>query len=178
MSEIREDGTSFMGYEYQELPSGGERTSLYLDCYPSFGWVLDERAQNPPLRGRGKLVLKRERKLVNKVELTRLQRHFEACVHELDELERSRTSAATVCSVAVGLAGTAFLAGSTFAVTHQPPLVPLTVLLAIPGFLGWIAPCFLYRAMVRRRARLVDELVERKYDEICEVCEKGRSLLL
>ena len=79
--------------------------------------------------------------------------------------------------MAVGLAGTAFLAGSTFAVTHQPPLVPLTILLAIPGFLGWIVPYFLYRAMVRRRARLVDELVERKYDEIYEICEKGNKLL-
>ena len=78
----------------------------------------------------------------------------------------------------MGLLGTAFLAGATFAVTHTPPLIPLTILLAIPGFIGWILPMFLYRAMVRRRTRVVDELMERKYDEIYEICEKGQNLLL
>ena len=78
----------------------------------------------------------------------------------------------------VGLCGTAVLAGATFAVTHVPPLIPLTVVLAIPGFLGWILPYFLYRAMVRRRTKVVNELMERKYDEIYEICEKGHQLLI
>ena len=178
MSEIREDGTSFVGYEYKEIPAGGERTSLCLDCYQSFGWAIDERTPEQALRGKGKILLKRNRKIINKMELTRLQRHFESCLRELDELERSKTSQATICSVTVGLLGTAFLAGATFAVTHTPPLIPLTILLAIPGFIGWILPMFLYRAMVRRRTRVVDELMERKYDEIYEICEKGQNLLL
>ena len=33
MSEIKEDGASFVGYEYKEIPAGGERASLYLDGY-------------------------------------------------------------------------------------------------------------------------------------------------
>ena len=60
----------------------------------------------------------------------------------------------------------------------MPPLIPLTVVLAIPGFLGWILPYFLYRAMVRRRTKVVNELMERKYDEIYELCEKGHQLLI
>lgn len=69
------------------------------------------------------------------------------------------------------------MAGATFAVTHQPPMVALMVVLAVPGFAGWIAPWFLYRAMVRRRAQVVDKLVEQKYDEIYDLCAKGHSLL-
>ena len=179
MNEIKEDGAPFIGYEYKELPAGGERASLYLDGYQNFGWVLDERTGEEAIRrGRGKLVLKRDRKIINRVELTRLQRHFEACVRELDELEQSKTTRASICSITVGLIGTAFLAGATFAATHQPPLIILTILLAIPGFIGWIVPWFLYRAMVRRRTRVVDGLMERKYDEICEICEKGHQLLV
>ena len=177
MSEIREDGASFIGYEYKEVSVDEERVSLYLDGYRNFGWVLEERTSEAALRGGGKLHWKRDRKLLNRVELTRLQRNFDACVRELDELEHSRTARPTICAISVGLLGTAFLAGATFAATHEPPLVLLTVLLAIPGFLGWIVPYFLYRAMVRRRAKVVDELVERKYDEICEICEKGHRLL-
>lgn len=179
MSEIREDGASYIGYEYKELPVGGERASLYLDGYQNFGWVPDERGSEEVVhRGRGKLVLKRDRKIINRVELTRLQRHFEACVRELDELERSKTTRASLCAITVGLIGTAFLAGATFAATHEPPLILLTILLAVPGFAGWIAPWFLYRAMVRRRTKVVDGLMERKYDEIYEICEKGHRLLV
>ena len=178
MREIREDGASFVGYEYREIPAGTARTAMLLDGYESFGWTVDERSAEPAARGRGKLLLKRDRKILNKAELTRLQRHFEACLRELEELEQSRTSRATLCAVTVGLLGTAFLAGATFAATHEPPLVPLCILLAIPGFLGWIAPIFLYRAVVRRRARVVDGLVEQKLDEVYQVCEKGHRLLL
>ncbi len=178
MREIREDGASFVGYEYREIPAGTARTAMLLDGYESFGWTVDERSAGPAARGRGKLLLKRDRKILNKAELTRLQRHFEACLRELEELEQSRTSRATLCAVTVGLLGTAFLAGATFAATHEPPLVPLCILLAVPGFLGWIAPIFLYRAVVRRRARVVDGLVEQKLDEVYQVCEKGHRLLL
>ena len=75
MSEIRKGGGQFVGYEYKEIAAGGERAAFYLDCYESFGWVLDERAQENSSAGKGKLLLKRERKIVNKAELTRLQRH-------------------------------------------------------------------------------------------------------
>lgn len=178
MSEIREDGASFIGYEYKELPADGETAAFYVDCYQNFGWKLDERTSAQTLHGKGKLLLKRERKIVNKMELTRLQRHFEACMDELEALEHSKTSKAMICSITVGLIGTAFLAGATFAATHEPPLVLLTVLLAVPGFLGWILPDFLYRAMVRRRTKAVNELMERKYDEIDEICAKGQQLLV
>ena len=177
MHEIREDGAAFVGYEYKELPAGGERASFCLDCYQNFGWILDERTSEYPHHGKGKWMLKRDRKIVNKVELTRLQRHFEACMAELEELEHSKTNRATITAVSVGLIGTAFLAGATFSATHEPPLIGLTVLLAIPGFLGWFLPYFIYRAMVRRRTKVVNELMERKYDEIDEICEKGRRLL-
>ena len=178
MSAIREDGAPFVGYDYKEIPVDGESAAFRLDCYQNFGWEVDDRVSESARRKKGKLVLRRDRKIVNKMELTRLQRHFEACIHELEELERSRTSGATICAILVGLVGTGFLAGATFAATHQPPMIVLTILLAIPGFLGWILPYFLYRAMVRRRARVVDELMEKKYDEICEICEKGHQLLL
>lgn len=173
MGKIQEDGASFVGYEYKEVSVKGRNTSLYLDGYQNFGWELDERTQEEALRGKGTLILKRNRKIINKMELTRLQRYFEACMNELETLEQSKTSRATIFSVLVGLIGTVFLAGATFAAVHEPPLVLLSAVLAVPGFIGWITPIFLYRSLVRRRTKVVDELMEQKYDEIYEVCQKG-----
>ena len=177
MSEIRRDGTPFVGYEYKEIPAAGEKAAFYLDCYESFGWTADERAQGGGPASKGGIVLRRERKIMNKMELTRLQRHFEACVDEVKALEKSKTTNATIWAILVGLTGTAFMAGSTFAVVHAPPLWVLSVVLAVPGFAGWALPYFLYKKLAAKRARVVSELVDRKYDEIYEICEQGNKLL-
>lgn len=175
MNEIKKEGADFIGYEYKEISAEGEWASFCLDCYQNFGWVLDERTHE--VGAKGKIILKRDRKIIHKTELTRLQRHFEACVEEMRALERSRTAAATVAALCVGLTGTAFMAGSTFAVVHTPPLWALSIVLALPGFLGWIIPWFLYRKLVARRTKIVAELLEQKYDEIYETCEQGNKLL-
>lgn len=175
MGEIRKESAPFTGYEYMELNAAGERAAFYLDCYQCFGWKADERVDDH--RGRGPLVLRRERKLVNKAELTRLQRHFESCVNEIRMLERSKTANAAAWAVGVGLVGTAFMAGATFAAVHVPPLWGLTVLLGLPAFAGWVLPWFLYQKLVARRSAAVAGLIEGKYGEIDEICRQGSELL-
>lgn len=177
MSEIRKDSGPFIGYEYKELNASGERAAFYLDCYENFGWAMDERMQEDSSASKGKLFLKRERKIVNKAELTRLQRHFETCMDEIGALERSKTSNATIWAIVVGLIGTAFVAGAVFAVVHAPPLYILCTVLAVPGFIGWALPYFLFRKLAAKRAKVVTKLVEQKYDEIYEICGQGNKLL-
>ena len=48
---------------------------------------------------------------------------------------------------------------------------------AIPGFLGWILPYFLYKKIVRNQTEKLTPMIEAKYDEIYEICEKGNKLL-
>ena len=177
MSEIRKGGGQFVGYEYKEIAAGGERAAFYLDCYESFGWVLDERTQEAVPTSKGRLLLKRERKIMNKAELTRLQRHFESCMDEIRALERSKTSSATIWAIAAGLVGTVFMAGATFAAVHAPPLYMLCTVLAVPGFIGWALPYFLYKRLAAKRSKVVAGLVEQKYDEIYEICGQGNKLL-
>ena len=106
-----------------------------------------------------------------------MQRHFEACVRELEALEKSKTSAAFIWALTIGIIGTAFMAGATFAVTNEPPLIPLCILLAVPGFLGWILPYFLYRRIAAGQAKKLQPVIEAKEEEIYAICEKGHSLL-
>ena len=166
-------GINYIGYEYMELNAQSERISMYLDGYLSFGWVADENVTQT----KNCIKLKRDRKIINKMELTRLQRHFEVCMDEIAALEKAKGSRATMCSIIVGVVGTAFLAGSVFAVTHEPPLILLTILLGVPGIIGWTLPIFIFKALVRRDAAKMAPLIEAKYDEIYEICEKGTKLL-
>lgn len=182
------DGTdrqrkTFVEYEYKEIVTDSSKLSFLLDGYESFGWEEDDRqtesaaAKNPGLQQRAVLRMKRNRKIVNKVELTRLEKNFEACVDEIEKLERAKTSTATMYAIILGVIGTAFMAGSTFAVTAQPPYYVLCILLAIPGFLGWILPYFLYKRITGKQTEKIAPLIEAKYDEIYEICEKGNKLL-
>lgn len=167
----------YIGYEYKEVTVRSEEASFYLDSYENFGWQKDEHlaaAHGPHLTT---LRLKRNRKIINKMELTRLQQHFETCVKEIDMLERKKTSTATIAALTVAFIGTAFMAGSTFAVVHEPPVIWLCILLAIPGFIGWMFPYFIYHRIVREKTGELQPLIEAKREEIYEICEKGHSLL-
>lgn len=183
MDEERNSRNDFIGYEYKEVVAEGSRASLLLDGYENFGWEIDEKLTENRMSGqvvgqsKMRIRLKRNRKIVNKMELTRLQRNFEACLSEIDALENAKVSSATVCALVLGVIGTAFLAGSTFAVVAQPPHIVLCILLAVPGFLGWIFPYFLYKKVVEKQTEKVAPLIESKYDEIYEICEKGNRLL-
>lgn len=175
--DVQRERQSFTSYEYKELNVKEEQASFYLDCYENFGWKQDE---NFPLQNKGDLVilkLKRNRKIVNKVELTRLQRHFEADMQDIFSLENSKTSLATILALVIGILGTAFMAGSVFAVTAEPPIIWLCILLAIPAFAGWILPYFVYKKVKEEKIKKVTPYIEEKYDEIYEICEKGHSLL-
>lgn len=167
----QEHQPSYVAYEYKEVEAKGERGSLLLDCYQSLGWEAEK--ETAP----GKIMLRRSRKIMNKAELTRLQRNLEACAAEIDALQKSKTSKASITSLVIGLVGTAFMAGSVFAVTAAPPVIWLCVLLAVPGFALWALAPISYPRMVAKRTAVVNELIEQKYDEIYEICEKGSKLL-
>lgn len=183
MDDAGKQQKSYVGYEYKEIIADGSKASFLLDGYENFGWEPDEnlpenrRDGNYAYRKKVKIRLKRNRKIINKMELTRLQRNFEACISEIDALEKAKTSAAAMYALILGITGTAFMAGSTFAVTAQPPRIILCILLAVPGFLGWILPYFLYKRISVKQKEKLAPLIEEKYDEIYDICEKGNKLL-
>ncbi len=175
MEQDKTERTPFIGYEYKEITVNQGQVSMYIDCYENFGWTVDEKASGA--HSGMILRMKRDRKIINRMELTRLQQNFEACANEISILEQSRTRVAAAWALTVGGIGTAFIAGSTFAVTHEPPIIWLCIALAVPGLAGWVLPYFIYHYMVGRQAKKVQPLIEAKQNEIYEVCEKGHSLL-
>ena len=52
----------------------------------------------------------------------------------------------------------------------------VSILMAIPGILGWLLSGFLYNAVVKKKTKEVDPLIEQKYDEMQHVCQKANGL--
>ena len=176
MNETTKTNETFIGYEYKEVLTTREMEGVYADSYPSFGWILDGCTQSPFGVSVVNLKFKRNRKIRNKAELTRLQRQFEAGVAEIGNLEQSKTIAAFATALGVGLGGTAFLAGATFAIIFAE-MIPLMIILAIPGFIGWGLPYLLYKKIKAQKSAMIVPLIEKQYDEINKICEKGHALL-
>lgn len=164
------------GFDYFKVVVDDDLCSQYMDGYLSFGWKPDENLPSEKSGGKVTLHFKRSRSILNKTELIRLQRHYEACMEEIAALEASKGSVPMAVSLTCGLTGCAFMAGSVFAVTAEPPIIWLTVLLAIPGFLFWAGAYFGYQAAKRRRTAKVMPLIEAKYDEAYAVCAKAQQI--
>ncbi|SBW10462.1 conserved hypothetical protein [uncultured Eubacteriales bacterium] len=174
MSEVTRPG-GFIGYEYANFTVNRDMEAMYADGYQNFGWMLE--SVSTPQAGVRDVTMrfKRDRKIRNKAELTRLQRQFDACAAEITGMERSKAANAITMALIVGLLGTAFLAGATFA--YLGGLAVFGVVLAIPGFVGWALPYFLYNATYMKKAAVVDPLIEKKRDEVYELCERANALL-
>ena len=166
---------NFVGYEYKELTVKRDMESVYADGYKNFGWTVEDTTTEHNM-DTVNLKLKRDRKICNKAELTRLQRQFESCAGEIDSMERSKTMGASIAAFTIGIVGTAFMGLATF--SYLGGMLPLMIVLAIPGFIGWILPYFCFKAIGRNKTNKVAPLIEKKYDEIYEVCEKANALLV
>lgn len=164
-------------YDYMKAVVDEKMCSQYIDSYQKFGWKIDENMRPERNMGKATLYMKRSRKITNKAELTRLQRHYEHCIDEINTLENSKRSIPTMAAISCGIIGCAFVAGSVFAVTHTPPIIWLTIFLAIPGFFLWGVAYFVYKELEKRRTEKVNSLIDAKYDEAYEVCEKAFRLL-
>lgn len=174
---IVKSSKDYVGYDYKTVTVDNEKVSFYLDAYANFGWIQDDGALSLPQTNQAVLRLKRDRKIISKAELTRLQQHFEACMDEIKALENSKTRMAIITSLVLGLLGTAFIAGAVFAITSDPPLIWLCVLLGLPGAAGWALSYPIYTLIRKKRTTNIEPLIERKFDEAHEILTKGNSLV-
>lgn len=169
---------NFVGFEYIDRTVKKAMEPMLVDGYENFGWSFD--GTTPSEFGKDArcvtLRFKRDRKLVNKTELIRLQRQFDSYVEEITSLENAKVNKASIIAFVIGIIGCAFMAGSVFAITHEPPMVTTCVILAIPGFMGWILPYFAYLYIKRKSTIRIIPEIDQKYEEIYGLCEKANML--
>ena len=94
--------SEFESFDYTKVTVAENQMSQYMDGYEHFGWKVDSNV--PIEKGMGKVTihLKRSRAVLNKMELTRLQRHFEACMSEIAALENSTECFAMLAALTSG----------------------------------------------------------------------------
>ena len=176
MERTAAQGKTIIGYEYKDVTVNRSLEALYTDSCKNFGWQMDGADISPSFSPTAvTLKFKRDRKIRNKAELSRLERQFNTCADEVLKLEHEKSFMASVIAYIIGIVGVGFTAGSVFAFLAGS--LPLTIVLAIPALLGWVVPYICYTNISKKKTAQVTPLIDSKHDEIYDVCQKANSLL-
>lgn len=172
MSEIKMNENKFVMNEYIEVNVKQDLAQLCSDCYHTLGWTIMNTST-----GINSVTLKlmRDRKIKNRTALCDLQRKCEDAFSAIEKLENSKTTKPMAVAIGVGIIGTVFMATSVFA--YLASMIQHCVILAIPGFTGWVLPYFLYKKYLKESTKKANPMIDRNYDIIYEACEKAGQLL-
>lgn len=163
---------TFTSYEYKELEIKEDIDLQYLDAIQCLGWEVEKEKSDST-----HYTIRRIRHIINRVELTRLERHLNSCFNEIVRLNQSAYTYATIISISVGLIGTSFILCSIFAFLHKPVLYGLSFILAVIGIVGWISPYIINKKIYYEWKKKSEHFIEEKYDEIEVICKKALTLL-
>lgn len=204
MNENKKKDGKFVGHEYKTITVRRDMESLWADSLKPFGWQLEKsgpavvkhlwaplRLMMAPLAllpgtpfaklirdhdsdTHSTLSFKRDKQILNKTELTRLELQFENQARTIDELETSKTAGASALAYTIGIIGTAFMAGATF--SYLAGMLPACIVLAILGFIGWIVPYFAFQSAKNSKTMKVIPTIEHQYENIYAICRKANEI--
>lgn len=162
----------FIMNEYIDVNVNQNLVQLCSNCYKELGWeVINTSIRMDSVT----MKMQRDRKIKNRAALCDLQRKCEEALTSIEKLERTKTAKAMGMSLGIGIVGTAFMAVSVFA--YLASMIPLSIILAIPAFVGWALPYFFYKKICNETNTKVNVMVDHNYDVIYDVCEKASHLL-
>ncbi|MGM9942031.1 MAG: hypothetical protein ACI32N_08615 [Bulleidia sp.] len=161
-------------YEYMQVQATQQDIDAYLTCYACFGWEKSEvtKLYENPLTVT--IMFRRDRRLINRMELTRLQKNFEACALEIETLEQSIVSNATMYALTVAMAGVACGAVALYSLIHH---ILIGMIMFVPFLFCVIQPYFIYRRTIREKRKELQPVIDGKKEEIRTICDRGSALI-
>lgn len=197
--------SAYIGYEYRTITVKKESEGLWQDSMANLGWQLEKREAFvlKPIWGPARVMVaplalipgtpfskmvrshnseteinlhfKRDKNIANKAELNRLQSEFEASMQSIGNLEKSKTSSASIAAYTIGLIGTVFMGLSVFA--YLAPMLMWSIIFAVPALAGWALSYVAYRMISSRSAAKVAPLIDSQQERIHGVCRKANDIL-
>lgn len=174
--DVEPTASEYVAYDYLNVRAERELEPLYKDTYRSFGWTIEGYGASSPGTGTLTLKLKRDRRIKSRPLVTELQRKAEGALSEIASLERSKSTNPLVLALTIGIVGSAFLAGSVFAITESDHW-GLSIPLGAIGLLAWLAGFLSYGRVRARKTAQLTPVIDRQYDIVYETAEHAAQLL-
>lgn len=167
----------FIGYEYYDLTVSKSAASVYIDGYTNFGWNLDNAREMGKFVGKNRVLIKfkRNRRLPNKDQIIKLQRQFDIKAAEIENLEKSKKTNASIVSYIVGVIGTTLMAASMFA--YMENMVVLMIILAVPGFICWLGAYSIYQVVKQKQAIRKEPVINNSYEDLYDIANQAYKVM-
>lgn len=172
---LTEGRPGFIAYEYTTVKVDRDMETLYKDAYGNYGWAVDGYGSSTPGAPGVTLKFKRDRRIENRAMVLELQRKSDAALQSISDMERQKSVVPTVAAVSVGVVGSAFLAGSVFALEADHLVV--SIILGAVGLLGWLAGYVTHGRVKSRKIAQLTPQIDAQYDVIYATGEQASRLL-
>lgn len=174
MNNTQRAAGSFVAYETREITVSRQYAAMYTGGFRDLGWEPDGAQSLSEADPFIRLRFRRDRRIINRVELTRLENQFCACMKDIERLEQSRTHYAMAAALVSGVTGLALAVGAVLAALQ--PMLWLAVLLGVPALILCSLSLPLHNLILRRRTAETEPHIDAKYEEILALCDKARRL--
>lgn len=195
---------NFVAYEYKNISVKRDSVALYEDCLKNFGWTLIEQKNHGFVPAQVDvnphqvetdvtaystvaapetvdeadvltLKFKRNRRLLNKREIDKLERQCEDALRAIEKLEKKNSARVMGVSLGTGIIGTAFLGLATFQFVAGS--LALGIVFAVVGVAGWAFGFFANRKIGNKKAAQAEPVISQQLDEVYRICEAAHALL-
>lgn len=168
---------NFATYEYMSRRVKMGDQSRVTDLYEAFGWELTETSASAEGAA---LSFKRDRKIPHKPELDRLQRKAEETKANLDRLERSKKSGASVFSLVFGCLAALVLGGGmslVMTVENSLPALICGIFLGIVGVVLCAVNYPIYRRKADKKTAELIPVIDEQEEKLANLLEQANDLL-
>lgn len=168
----------FISYEYKTVSVKAKDQTKAMDMYEAFGWEITGTAS--AVTGDTTLSLKRNRNLLHKQELNKLERQAEDTFATINGLERSKTLVASVFAYIFGCFAALVLGGGmclTMLIEGSIPAFVGGVILGVAGIALCGVNYVIYKKLVEKKTKSLLPVIDQTEEKLANTLEKGNDLL-
>lgn len=173
------ENKDFVTYEYMSKMVKTSEQAQVCDLYEAFGWEIAS-VQNTGLADTTAISFKRDRKIKHKAELSKLERQASETYEEIRQLEKSKTTGASVFGYTFGTASALIFGGGMslcLLKTSDIPSLVGGIFLGVVGAVLCGINYLAYKKIAAKKTKQVLPVIDERQEKLANLLEKGNDLL-
>ena len=166
-------------YDYKTVRVKRDMEAMYTDAYENLGWEVTSTTLADASMSYVNVSFKRDRKIVNKTELNKLQDEIDEVLTNIEKTKSKKANAGVVEGVSTGVVGALVFGGgmSMSMVLEGIGFLIGGIALGVVGigvmFLGWLV----HNKVQKKKLTKLEPIYQEQLDKLSELCEQANKLL-
>lgn len=167
-------------YDYKTIKVKREYETIVCDAYENLGWELTNTSASENSLFYINLSFKRNRKIENKMELTKLQEKVDNILANIENLQTKKKNAGVVEGISTGVVGALIFGGgmsmsmlNTASVGLLVGGIAIGIVGIAVGLLGWLV----FKKINKKKNTKIQPILESEFDKLADVCEQAYGLI-